>query len=398
MVKDKIVKDQPSKIIKPGYRNLITVFMGLALVLILIILYFALSQALIEIKPEYFKQQVGFAIQVIDQDYLEEPETAAANSSQKIPGSLKEIEVQATGEFPASQKTVAEEKAGGELVVRNDYSQAQPLLPKTRFQTAQGLIFRSLEGVTVPAKGQLTIMVEADASDPAYEIGPAKFILPALSEWRKQYVYAESLKPMSKKTLTKFEITTEDINQATASLKTRLLNEAKAELSKDLPAGQNLLEQSLTAQTLEAKADPSTAVGSADLRSGRAEKFTLSLKLKIRVLAINENQLKQSVSANLPEIYKQRYTLTQIDPSSFTYEATYLEHNSENLLAQLKGEYNLTVASLNIDKAQLKGLSAKGAEAYLKGLGQIKEVHIRLPFWTNYLPALEDKINVQIKQ
>jgi len=393
VAKDQLIKNQPSKIIKPGYRNLVIVFMSLALVLIVLILYFALSQAEIEIKPDYLKQQVGFAVQVIDQNVFAE----TTDNSQKIPGSLKEIEVQAAREFPASQKTVAQAKASGELVVHNDYGQPQPLVSRTRFQSPEGLIFRSVEGITVPAKGQATVAVEADGTEAAYEIGPAKFILPALSEWRKQYVYAASLKPMAKKTSTKFEITTADVNRATAELKEQLTAEARAELAKSLTENQSLLEQSFSSQTLEAKVDPSATAGSASLRSGQAEKFTLALKLKIKALAIDENQLKQQVGANLPEIYKQRYTLTQIDPSSFTYEVTYLEHNSENLLAQIKGEYNLTVTSLNINKTELKGLSAKAAEAYLKSLGQIKEVRVRLPFWTNYLPALEDKINIRIK-
>ena len=83
---------------------------------------------------------------------------------------------------------------------------------------------------------------------------------------------------------------------------------------------------------------------------------------------------------------------------TFTYQTTFLDQNTENLLAQVKGEYELQVVNIQIDKEMLKGMKRAEAIAKLKNLSGVKDVSIYLPFWTKYLPALSEKINIQVKQ
>ena len=84
--------------IQPSYRNLIIVFSILAVILVIAILYFALSQATIAITPAYKKQKTEFAIQVINK--------ALADKNNMVPGrilgEIKETLIEATQEFPAT--------------------------------------------------------------------------------------------------------------------------------------------------------------------------------------------------------------------------------------------------------------------------------------------------------
>ncbi len=383
MTKQKIKR--PSKIINSPYRYLIIGFAILAIILVIIILYFALSQANITITPAYTEQKVGFVVQVVDQSKV-----ASILGPQRLNGLLKETNKETVQEFPAEQKEASSLKAAGQITVFNDYSQPQPLIIKTRFQSPNGQIYRLLEGITVPAKGKLTVRVEADQLGAESEIGPTKFILPALSQWRRKYVYAESAEPLERATSTQFIITKEIIEQATQSLRNQLINEAKAEFSQNLNTNQSILENSLVMETL--KYSVSEKVGN------QKPTFVVSLALGIKAIIADPNQLQQQAVESLPDLYKKPGTLTKIDPQSFTYEVTYLDENSENLLAQIKGEYTLAVAIINLDKSQLKGLTKKQAEIYLKNLSGIEKVNIHLPFWTKYLPTLEDHIDIQIKQ
>ncbi|MBU1036577.1 hypothetical protein KKF32_00900 [Patescibacteria group bacterium] len=375
-----------SQVIQPSYRNIIIIFSFLAAILVLLILYFTLSQAVIIITPAYSEQKIGFIVQVADQGSSE----ANFNVSQRIPGLLKETVMEETQEFSASQNKVSQNKASGKLTIYNDYSQSQPLVATTRFQTPEGLIFRLPEFVTVPAKGKLEVTVEADQEGSTYEIGPSKFILPALSSWRRQYVYAESFQPMSRASYTEFKITEEDIAKATDKLKEELMTKARQKMIADLQNGQTIFEKFLTSEIL--KYSISEKAGS------KKENFKVSLSLSVKALILNEEELKQEALADLPEVYQQADSLVKIDQQSFIYKITPLEENSENLLAQIKGEYTLLAANINIDKNKLKGLSRKQAENYLLNLSDVREVRLHLPFWTKYLPALEDNINIEIKK
>lgn len=97
----------------------------------------------------------------------------------------------------ASTGTVhAEEKASGNITLFNEYA-TKPLtfVKSTRFQTADGLIFRTPSDIVVPAMtgttpGKVTVTVVADAVGEQYNIGPMKLTLPGLKgspEFTKVY-------------------------------------------------------------------------------------------------------------------------------------------------------------------------------------------------------------------
>jgi hypothetical protein len=99
----------------------------------------------------------------------------------------------------------AEDKASGEVTVYNNYS-ASPvrLIKTTRFQTADGLIFRAPEDIVVPGKsaagpGHINATVVADQAGTQYNVGPAQFTLPGLKSNAAMYagVSAKSTGAMS---------------------------------------------------------------------------------------------------------------------------------------------------------------------------------------------------------
>lgn len=70
--------------------------------------------------------------------------------------------------------------AQGEVTVYNKSNTAITLIPKTRFITSEGVLFRLTSYTNVPAHGQVTTAVYADKPGREGEIPPSQFTLPGL--------------------------------------------------------------------------------------------------------------------------------------------------------------------------------------------------------------------------
>jgi len=375
------IQPRQAHVIEPLYRRLIIAFSFLALILICFILYFSLSQATISITPDFKQQQIGFAVQITNNE--------ANATADRLPGETATITLSKTEKFETASTTIKDGKVSGEVTLTNNSVKDQTLVATTRLLTSDQKLYRIDKTVVVPAKGQIKTTAAADQPGEQFAIGASKLTIPGLIPAKQELIYAET-DGFSDKGRVIYTLTQAVVNTAKETLKNELLDQAKEELKKQLKHPENLLANSLTVQITEDKND-------AKINSDQKQ-FNVSLTVKIQGLAVDENALKKMATGNLKEIYPAEQTIFKIDPSSFTYNITYLDSNSENLIAQIKGEYTLQVANIQIDKAQLKGMSKKEALLALNNLSGVKEASILLPFWTQYLPALVDKINIQIKQ
>lgn len=382
---NKQFKRKSINLIQPGYRYLVIIFTVLALILIGIILYFALSQATVYLVPNFLTQQIGFAVQVINKDKVKETD----DLSEKLAGKIVSSSIEETKTYPALQYQETTNKAAGAVTIINNYSRNQTLIATTRLLTAAGKLYRLTETVVAPSGKKITAFAQADQAGKEYEIGPTKFTIPGLWDGLRDKIYAESAESFKIQTLSKTKITQQTLDQAKEDLKSILLNKAKEDLKRQLLGKEALPEKALAAEIL--KYSTNAKVGS------NQEEFSVTLALGVKGVVFNETRLKEIVQKNLPEIYKTNNALIKIDPASFNYEIGLLDENSENLIAQIKGEYTIQIANIQIKPGELIRMSKKDAVRYLKSFGDIKDASIFLPFWTNYLPALADKINIQIK-
>jgi hypothetical protein len=109
------------------------------------------------------------------------------------------VQAQGTTTLPAA-------KASGNITVVNNYSASSVrLIKNTRFETPDGLVFRTPADIVIPGKtaaapGQVQITVIADQNGEQYNVGPvAHFTLPGLESNAAMYanVYAESTAAMT---------------------------------------------------------------------------------------------------------------------------------------------------------------------------------------------------------
>ncbi len=108
---------------------------------------------------------------------------------------------------PATGEKQVESRASGTIVIYNDYSNStQRLIRNTRFETADGKIYKVDQSVTVPGKdkktgapGNIEVVVYADTAGEAHNIGLTDFTLPGIekSDPRFGKIYARSKTPMT---------------------------------------------------------------------------------------------------------------------------------------------------------------------------------------------------------
>ncbi|HLC64469.1 MAG TPA: hypothetical protein VJK25_03980 [Patescibacteria group bacterium] len=371
-------------VIQKSYRNLVVIFSILAVILIGVILYFSLSQATVNITPFYRQQRVGFAVQIIDQNNLKPGE----DLTEKIPGEILEAAVENSQTFPAAAYEQTQSKASGQVTIVNNYSRSQKLVATTRLLAPDGKLYRLTEFVEVPVGGQVTTVAMADQAGNEFEIGPAKLTIPGLWEPIQDKIYAQT-DGFKIQTATQYKIDQPAIDQAVLELTKKISGQALAEMQSQA-GSQKISDQALVFETLKYSTD--AEVGSSN------KEFNMTLGLGVKALVFDEAKLKEIASSNLPEIYKTSNSLVKTDQDSFDYEVILLDENSENLIAQVKGEYTINVSNLKIDPAELTGLTKTEAETYLTNLSDVQEASVSLPFWTKYLPPLKDKINIQIKK
>ncbi|MBX4199236.1 baseplate J/gp47 family protein [Candidatus Parcubacteria bacterium] len=118
------------------------------------------------------------------------------------PGQLAYSIVKLSGEksieVPASGEEAASEKATGSIIVYNTQAVSQRLVKTTRFETPEGLIFRTPTDILIPAKGNVEVTVIAAEPGTSYNIGLSDFTLPGLKGTANfDKVYARSKTPMA---------------------------------------------------------------------------------------------------------------------------------------------------------------------------------------------------------
>ena len=115
------------------------------IVVVFAVSYLILPSAKIVISPTRKKEPLSATIGIATT-------TETVNSAtNEIPGQFFEFEQQFSMSFPATGKTVVEERATGKVKVYNAYSSSpQILVARTRFLSSDGKVFRIVKQIQIP--------------------------------------------------------------------------------------------------------------------------------------------------------------------------------------------------------------------------------------------------------
>jgi len=307
----------------------------------------------------------------------------------------KFIEIIEEGEFNFSPKgsVSMEDYAEGTITLSNNTWNTVTFVSSTRFASPQGLIFRAINRIRIPARGEIDILVRADKIGLEYDIEPCLFTIPNLRNANlKKNISAQSKKPMTGGLKKTGIVMQTDLDQAQKEVQEKLYTQALEKIKQELAPSANF-KISLKSDILEEKID-------AQAGDERGE-FTVSTKVKMQAISFNEKELLNLAIESLTEKISTGKQLAGYEPESLSYRLTEynLEEKTANLETQLRGYMILTLKNEILSKKLFSGLDKEKIHQYFNQFSEIQEVKIK--FWPSWLlkkvPEKSDKIKIKIK-
>ncbi|MBI2064557.1 MAG: hypothetical protein HYT62_00705 [Candidatus Yanofskybacteria bacterium] len=384
-----------ARIAKLDLTNKLVPFMGFVAVILLgIVVYVSTGSAQVIIKPKTDPLDLNISVSVSDsfQDIDAE--------SKRIPGQLFSIDKNIEESFSSTGDRDVVQKSRGKITIYNEYGTTpQVLIATTRFESENGLIFRTLTTVTVPgttvkngeiSPGKIQVEVIADKAGDAYNIPAGRFTIPAFKEKgdadRYQKFYGSSEAAFKGGIVGKAKVVTEqDYVDAKKKMEERIGAEIEQEL-KQQSAGLKILtpfKPVIDELTSDAKIDEAT------------DSFTMTAKAKIQTVGFKEADLFQLISQ-----YVEKMKNLAIIQEKLKLEFESIQFDKENN----KLEFNVVIrgpAYGKIDQDRIIGdlMGKNNAEitSYIKSIDTVASARVLLsPFWVRRVPESKDRIKVVI--
>lgn len=316
-------------------------------------------------------------------------------------------------------------RASGIITVFNTTDHPWDLAPKTRFQTNDGLIFRTPQAVRVPQgtpqnPGTTQVQVFADDLDIRNQvigsrgnIDPTKFFLPGLQEDSRSKLYAESKTPFAGGVTQVIKIVTEeDVTAATETIKKKIANEAMEKL-KNFLEQENLTKGThlslITDKNILKIGEPKITVP-ANIVGQQVDQFEISASYTLTSISYDKQVLVQLLRDRLIHRVDPDKKLVKISDSDLGYR--FLEKDDPSGRVKLTitmraiQVFDLDTESENGKRFVKKitdhilGLRIDAAKDFLRQqTDEIAQVEVKTwPVWAPTIPNIADNIKFEVNE
>lgn len=323
------------------------------------------------------------------------------------------VSLAATGE-----KNVMSRSSGKVVIYNNFGPQTQRLIKNTRFQSADGKIYRINESVTIPGQktingkvvpGSLEVTVYADAAGEEYNIGLVDFTIPGFKgSPRYEKFFARSKTPMTGGFFGLMKIVSEsDIQKAkdtlSASLKEKLLATAMAQKPKGMVLYKDAVFYSFT--------DSSDNAASGNNAADDKKTVTLTVKGSLTAILFSAEELSKRIVRLSVSQTPDAPLNTSGDHILVTNieELLFVQKNNSTTSPQPPQEgdtFDFTLsgdahAVWQIDSValaeKLAGVKKTDYKTILAGFSEIEKATAEIhPFWKMKFPSDVSKIRVEV--
>jgi hypothetical protein len=424
-IKQKKQKQQEDKgklvLVAPNRHALVSLVI-LSIMVLVIITYIALPGATIALTPK--SNVIDISVNITLADIEKNRAELDTHPIQMIPSYTMTTKIEKVFTYQSTGKDFKGENAKGSLTIVNTSGNEWPLIPRTRFQTEDGLIFRIHNQVIVPPArgnepGKLKVNVIADELDAFNQvigergnIGPSKFFLPGLSAENQKRIYAESAEAfLGGKTLVTRFISEQDVTAARNKMAEDLKSSADAELKlyiKEKNDSQRRNLELLVGTNAIAMSDPKVVIP-ANLAGQKLDSFEVHGEMVASGTAFEKNDLLSILKTELKLKKSPQKSLHKIDEESLSYRIFESDKNvgKIKLTANLRGieEFEISPDKENGKrlikkiKDHVLGKDIKEAELFIQNLPEIDKVRIESwPAWSPTLPGIPDNIKIEVRR
>lgn len=417
-------RKQRSLVLFPANRRAMTGLIALSAILLLAISYITLPGATIYLTPKMNVLEMSVNITFADatKNSIElsshPPHTLA---SYPVSMTIKKILV-----YNSSGQIFRGTNSSGKITIINESNHEWALKPRTRFQTAEGLVYRTSTFIAIPPAtpegfGTVEVSVAADEIDANGQaigergnIQPTSFFLPGLSETSRTQLYGKNNQPFAGgTTIVIHKVTKEDIEAAKEKAKKEIVDSAAPELKKYVTTmnAQNgtslkILADDVVGNVAIKISDPRVFVAT-DLAEKQIETFEVSSELDISGVAYNQNELLNILKSELKLRKSPEKRLVTIDENSVYYRVFETNEDTQKIkvTATIKGkeEYEINPDAVNgarlIQKIteHILGKNVEEAKTFIQNLPEINKVEIKTwPVWAPTIPKVINNIDVKI--
>lgn len=316
--------------------------------------------------------------------------------------------------------------ASGKITISNTTDTPWPLIPDTRFETNEGIVFRISNGITVPAAtsggpGIAEAFVTADQAD-SYgiivgergNIEPSRFFLPGLKESSQSKIYGESIEPMTGG-VTDFIafISEEDVAAAELRINDELLRDAVSELELAVVNQGDLVGDVDAFTLLDGDNAVKISAVSVDLPLGlvgqQISEFTISGEVSVSGVYYDHDAMLEILKSELSLKKSPQKELLRINEESTSYRIFEWDEGAGKikLTANIKGIEQFSIdpdkenGSRLLSKIQehIVGKDIEEAKLYIQNLPEVNKVEIdSWPAWSPTIPNIVDNIEFEIRE
>jgi hypothetical protein len=309
-----------------------------------------------------------------------------------LPARLLEHAVEETQTFRHEGGTTREEFARGRVTLVNDQDEEQPLLPKTHLRhEASGVFFLTDQAVTIPPKNKVTVSVTAKEKGERGNVPPGKFMVDRLPASLQAVVYGQSQQAFTGGVAVEQPITEAELTQARQTVRQAAEERARGELTAQ--AGGAHFRSDLLQLETESE-NVSAAVGST------ANQFSVSLKLRARAFAADENDLLSMTLLSLRAQDDPNRELASYNPESFQLEVKRLDFDrgEAQITGKVTGIFSAKISSTLLNADNLAGRTAAEVEEYFKQYPTVGKVEVAFsPFWVKTVPSRSGATEIIVK-
>lgn len=274
----------------------------------------------------------------------------------------------------------------GTMTIVNNSATAQPLVATTRFLSADDVLFRLRDRVTVPANGQVTAEVYADEEGEGGNVAPGRFTIPGLSETRQQQVYGELTEPTTGGVRSVGMLTQADLDTAEKTLLEQIIAQSEA-ATPSLGEGRGIV-----------RLIANSTVESSDEVGEELTEFSVTVRAELVQALYDES----AVLARAEEaIERQIVDDTEIiETVSEAPEVSFQSYEDGEALLQVfySGLAKLNPESPQLNKIMFFGKTRDEVRRYVLALDHVHSVDIEFqPAWMQTVPHVNEHVNVIIK-